>query len=110
MFVPDYDEYYSLESYASRFVSDPEEVVKVYLASKSALANLALSEKAEGNDLFRHEMLERIIAEEGSEIGAKEWIDRTNSLLLYVENDQVFAHRRVYNDFVGFLFENNVVR
>lgn len=109
MFVPDYDEYYSLESYASRFVSDPEEVVKVYLASKSALANLALSEKAEGNDFFRQEMLERI-AEEGSEIGAKELIERTNSLLLYVENDQVFAHRRVYNDFVGFLFENNVVR
>lgn len=109
MFVPDYDEYYSLESYASRFVSDPEEVVKVYLASKGALANLALSEKAEGNDLFRHEMLERI-AGEGSEIGAKELIERTNSLLLYVENDQVFAHRRVYNDFVGFLFENNVVR
>ena len=107
MYVPDYDEYYSLTEYAARFSSDPDKVVSVYFRSRGALNNLLLSEVKVGNDLFRKDVLSGF-AERGEDFEIKDLIDATNSLLVFEEREEVFAHLFIYNDFIAFLLEHKV--
>ena len=58
MYTPDYDEYYSLKSYADRFVSDSDEVIKVYFSRPSTLNLITLWEMKNGNEMFISSLME----------------------------------------------------
>lgn len=110
MYTPDYDEYYSLKSYADRFIGDSDEVIKLYFSRPSTLNLLTLWEKKHDNDIFIEPLMVQYHkrAMEGEEFNIAELISHLNLLSVFIENDEVLAHIDIYNDFVSFLTENGV--
>lgn len=112
MLIPDYDDYYSLLSYASRFVSDPEDVVRAYFERSSSINNLMLWELSHENEAFRKSLLEEAlkkIAEEGdAECDMLELIKLSNAAGVLFEDGDISADIAIYNDFVAYLTENGI--
>ena len=88
MYTPDYDEYYSLKSYADRFVSDSDDVIKVYLSRPTTLNLITLWELRNGNDMFIASLMERYHerAMAGEEFDVGELISALNLLSVFIEN------------------------
>lgn len=105
----DYDEYYSLKSYAERFVSDAEDVINIYFSRPTTLNLITLWEKR-NNEAFllpvAEEYHKRALA--GFEFSLSELISRLNLKSVFIDNGDVMAHIDIYNDFVAFLTENGV--
>ena len=53
----DLDDFYSLTSYASRFLKDPDAFITLYFSQKSTAAAVAACEMKSGDGSFRHDML-----------------------------------------------------
>ena len=110
MYTPDYDEYYSLKSYADRFVSDSDEVLKVYFSRPSTLNLITFWEMKNGNDTFISSLMEKYHkrALDGEEFDIDELISTLNLLSVFNEKGDVRAHIDIYNDFVAYLTENGI--
>lgn len=110
MYTPDYDEYYSLKSYADRFVSDSDDVIKVYLSRPTTLNLITLWELRNGNDMFIASLMERYHerAMTGEEFDVGELISALNLLSVFIEEGDIRAHIDIYNDFVAYLTENGI--
>lgn len=105
MFTPDYDDYYALDDYAARFLSDVDDTLKVYFNQVSTMNLITLWEMKNGNDLFRPDVMEEICNEirNGHEFEPSEIRDRCNILSYFLEDGKIMADLDVYNDFVAFL-------
>ena len=105
MFIPDYDEYFTLDDYAARFVSDVSDTLKVYFSQVSTMNLITLWEMRNGNELFSPSEMERICDEirAGHEFSPEEIRTRCNLLSFFIEDGKVVADLDVYNDFVAFL-------
>lgn len=110
MYTPDYDEYYSLKSYADRFVSDSDEVLKVYFSRPSTLNLITFWEIKNENDMFISSLMEKYHkrALDGEEFDVDELISTLNLLSVFNEKGDVRAHIDIYNDFVAYLTENGI--
>ncbi len=110
MYTPDYDEYYSLKSYADRFVSDSDEVLKVYFSRPSTLNLITFWEMKNGNDTFISSLMEKYHkrALDGDEFDVDELISNLNLLSVFNEKGDIRAHIDIYNDFVAYLTENGI--
>ena len=110
MYTPDYDEYYSLKSYADRFVSDSDEVIKVYFSRPSTLNLITLCEMKNGNEMFISALMENYHerAMDGEEFDVDELISTMNLLSVFNEKGDIRAHIDIYNDFVAYLTENGI--
>ena len=110
MYTPDYDEYYSLKSYADRFVSDSDEVIKVYFSRPSTLNLITLWEMKNGNEMFISALMENYHerAMDGEEFDVDELISTMNLLSVFNEKGDIRAHIDIYNDFVAYLTENGI--
>lgn len=110
MFIPDYDDYYSLTDYAGRFVQDPEECVDAYFSRIATMNLIMVWEQDRGNELFRRSQVEMLCEEirQGEEKSAEEVLERTNTLSFYMENKKVIADLSIYNDFVAYLLINGI--
>ena len=105
MFVPDYDDYYTLDDYASRFVSDASATIKVYFNNVSTMNLITLWELNHGNELFSSKEMEMVCNEIRSDryLEPSDIHDRCNILSYFIEEGKVVADLDVYNDFVAFL-------
>ena len=110
MYTPDYDEYYSLKSYTDRFVSDSDEVLKVYFSRPSTLNLITFWEMKNGNDTFISSLMEKYHkrALDGDEFDVDELISNLNLLSVFNEKGDIRAHIDIYNDFVAYLTENGI--
>lgn len=110
MYIPDYDEYYSLKSYADRFVSDSDDVIKVYFSRPSTLNLITFWESKNENDMFISSLMESYHerAMNGEEFDVDELISTLNLLSVFNEKGDIRAHIDIYNDFVAYLTENGI--
>ena len=112
MFTPDYDDYYSLVSYASRFVSDPEDVVRAYFERISSINRLILWEKDHGNTAFKESLLQEAaehVLENGTpDCDMLEILKLSNAFGVLVDGSDKSADISIYNDFVAYLTENGI--
>lgn len=110
MYIPDYDEYYSLKAYADRFVSDSDDVLKIFFSKPSTLNLITLWEIKNDNDTFIKDKMtlyhERSL--NGEEFELRELISALNLLCVFTENGDVRAHIDIYNAFISFLTENGI--
>ena len=105
MFTPDYDDYYTLDDYAARFVSDIKDTINVYFNQVSTMNLITLWEMRNGNDLFSPGEMELLCDEirSGKEFTPDEIRTRCNILSYFIEDGKVVADLDVYNEFVAFL-------
>ncbi len=112
MLIPDYDNYYSLLSYASRFVSDPEDVVRSYFERSSSINNLVLWELSHENGAFKKSLLEEALKKMDEESVAGydmlELIRLSNASGVLFADGDISADIAIYNDFVAYLTENGI--
>ena len=110
MYIPDYDEYYSLKAYADRFISDSREVINIFFSRPSVLNEITLWEASKGNDTFIRDKAELYHerAMNGEEFDVDELISALNLLCVFNEKGDIRAHIDIYNSFVSFLTENKI--
>ena len=105
---PDFDDYYSLSEYASRFVSNPEKYISLWISQVSVLSRIELWEVSHGNALFRKDTLPLFIAkiENDELLDLNEVISALSLTSILIEDGEVFADKSIYYDFVGFLLSS----
>lgn len=108
----DFDDYYSLTEYASRFTSDADRYITLWFSQISVLTRIQLWERENNSELFRDSLIELYVSRlENDELLDIEEVSKELSLeSIFVEDGNVFAFRDIYYDFVGFLLSVGVVK
>ncbi len=103
------DEYYSLTGYASRFSSEPERLIDLYVSQKSTAAMIAVLERKHGTS-FREDSIDILYrrAENDEVTPIRHFIAITGCQSITVENGEVMADIAVYNDFVAYLTASGI--
>ena len=102
----DLDDFYSLTSYASRFLKDPDAFITLYFSQKSTAAAVAACEMKSGDgSSVRQDMLPVLFerAERDEMTTAREFIALTGCGCVSVDDGEVSADIAIYNDFVAYL-------
>ena len=105
MNVPDYDDYYSLTSYASRFTRDPDKEISAWLSQRSTLNAIIIWEKAFGDDCCTDQSVAEVLdAVDSYELINAQYVVSLLSLrCMFLAEGEVFADLSLYNDFVAYL-------
>lgn len=106
----DYDDFYSLTRYASRFVRNPGDVISAYLSQRSTAVAVAALEMKEGNGSFRQSALEELFrrADADEMTTAHEFVLLTGCSCIMEADGEVVADLAIYNDFVAYLTASGV--
>lgn len=109
---PDYDDYYSLSEYASRFTSDPYRYIVLWLSQVSVLSRIELWEERHGNSLFRHESMGALVEKVDRDelLEPQVVIDTLSLSSMFIENGNLYADIDIYYDFAGYLVQKGIVR
>lgn len=108
----DFDDYYSLTEYASRFTADVDKYITLWFSQVSVISRIELWEKREGNKLFRESQIEFYVNKiNDDELLDIEQVSKRLALeSIFVEEGIVYGHRDVYYDFVGFMMSVGLVK
>lgn len=105
MFIPDYDDYYSLTEYASRFSTNPMKLVAGWISQVSTLSIIELWERSHENDGFRGSLMETYInkVEEDDILDPMEVIPALGLGGLTVSENSIVGSVELYYDFVMYI-------
>lgn len=108
----DYDDFYSLSEYASKFSHESYKLITHWFSQVSVISRIEMFEKKNGNELFRESILplylEKIDNDELLDI--EDTVNALSIESIFVEDGEVFAHGDIYYDFVGYLMIKGIVR